>query len=212
MLPLSHAQDADTIASVTARSNTKTDEQLAALAARGDQVAQAELVRRYQKPVLGLCASLVNPQDAEDLAQDALVRVLTRLDSFTGQSALGTWIYRVTTNICLSHLRHRRRSPIQNSLGPESVEQIGEPRSGSSVQTGADLPPVKQALDNLTDDQRVILVLRDVRGLDYEQLAHVLDIPIGTVRSRLFRARRALANALERLDPNHLDTHDEPQP
>lgn len=172
-----------------------SQDQLVASARRGDRAAQAELIRRFQKPVLGLCSQLVGPRDAEDLAQDSLTQVLTRLDTFAGRSDIGTWIYRITTNTCLTHLRRRKRSPFHSDIsGP--TDAIGEPGGPWGVQTNEDRRSVRRALDRLPDEHRVILILRDVRGLEYEQLAEALGIPPGTVRSRLFRARRALREAL----------------
>jgi RNA polymerase sigma-70 factor (ECF subfamily) len=186
-----------TIKTVNRRPDHTSDEELARRAAAGDRDAAAEIVRRYQSPVLGLCTNLVGPADAEDLAQDALVRVLTRLDRFSGGSALGTWIYRLTTNLCLSHLRRRKRNPVRTIPDPQHASQNREPGRVPGVQTGETRLRVQRALLDLPDDQRAILVLRDARGLGYEQLAEVLEIPLGTVRSRLFRARRALADRLE---------------
>lgn len=174
---------------------TSTQEELLAAALRGDRDAQGELIRRFQKPVLGLCSQLVGPREAEDLAQDSLTQVLSRLDTFAGRSDLGTWIYRITTNICLTHLRRRKRSPFQRDISG-APEPIGEPGGASGVQTGEDRGSIRRALEGLPDEHRVILILRDVRGLEYEQLAEVLGIAPGTVRSRLFRARRALREAL----------------
>lgn len=176
------------------------DTDLVAPAGCGDRDAQAEIVRRFQKPVLSLCVQLVGAREAEDLAQDALTRVLSKLDTFTGRSELGTWVYRVTTNICLTHLRRRARSPFAPGYEPPE-SGFGEPHTHSGVQSGEDLSAVRRALERLADEHRVILVLRDVRGLEYDQLAEVLEIPIGTVRSRLFRARRALRQAIEKENP-----------
>jgi len=186
-----------TIAAVSRPLAKLSDQALAARAARRDREAQAELIERYREPIFGLCVNLVGPGEAPDLAQDALYRVLTRLDSFEGKSQLGTWIYRLTTNLCLTHLRRRKRSPFEPGPDLERSQQIGEPGPDSSVQTGEGLSRVRRALLDLPDAQRAILVLRDVQGLEYEQLAEALEIPIGTVRSRLFRARRALADLLE---------------
>ncbi len=186
---------------VAKRPDDISDETLAERAARGDRDAAGELVRRFERPVLSLCRNLVGPAEAQDLAQDALVRVLTRIDSFSGQSRFGTWVYRVATNECLSHLRRRKRSPVEYGLEANPCPQIGEPNPDSGIQMDESLSRVRAALMNLPDEQRAILVLRDVRGLDYEQLGQVLEIPIGTVRSRLFRARKALTTILEQHPP-----------
>jgi len=177
------------------------DETLAQQAARGDREAATEIIKRIERPVFSLCLNLVGPHEARDLAQDALVRVLTKLDSFSGRSKFRTWVYRVTTNECLSHLRRRSRSPVQYGLETDPRPQIGEPNPDSGIQMDESLSRVRGALMNLPDDQRAILVLRDVRGLEYEQLSEVLEIPIGTVRSRLFRARKALVKLLEQHPP-----------
>lgn len=174
---------------------TTSQDELLAAARRGNRDARGELVRRFQKPVLALCAQLVGSREAEDLAQDSLTQVLSRLDTFAGRSDLGTWIYRVTTNTCLTYLRRRKRSPIQSDIG-EVSQTIREPGGDSGVQTGEGRGSIRRALDSLPDEHRVILILRDVRGMEYEQLADVLGIAPGTVRSRLFRARRALREAL----------------
>ncbi len=185
---------------VANRPDDISDETLAERAANGDRDAQTELVTRFERPVYSLCLNLVGPAEARDLAQDALVRILTRLDSFTGKSRFGTWVYRVATNECLSHLRRRKRSPVQFGLDADPNRQVGEPNPDSGVQMDESLSRVRAALMNLPDEQRAILVLRDMRGLEYEQLSEVLGIPIGTVRSRLFRARKALASLLENPD------------
>lgn len=175
---------------------TTSQDELVAAALRGDRDAQGEIIRRFQKPVLGLCSQLVGPRQAEDLAQDSLTQVLARLDTFTGRSDLGTWIYRITTNICLTYLRRRKRSPLRTDDSAQACDPIGEPGGDWRVQTGENRGSIRRALESLADEHRVILILRDVRGLEYEQLAEVLGIAPGTVRSRLFRARRALREAL----------------
>lgn len=197
MVTLCGGRNTGTIEPVSNPLAKLSDEAIAAQATRGDRDAQAELIERYRKPVFGLCINLVGRAEAEDLAQDALYRVLTRLDSFEGKSQLGTWIYRLTTNLCLTHLRRRKRSPFEPAPDVDQTRQVGEPGPGTSVQTGEGLSRVRRALMDLPDAQRAILVLRDIRGLEYEQLAEALEIPVGTVRSRLFRARRALADLLD---------------
>jgi RNA polymerase sigma-70 factor, ECF subfamily len=186
---------------VANRPDDISDETLAERAARGDRDAQTQLIHRFERPIFSLCLNLVGPTHAHDLAQDALVRILTKLDSFSGMSRFGTWVYRVTTNECLSHMRRQKRSPVHFGLDSEPNTQVGEPNPDSGIQMDESLSRVRVALMNLPEDQRTILVLRDVRGLDYEQLGEVLEIPIGTVRSRLFRARKALMTLLEQHSP-----------
>lgn len=178
---------------MTPRSPNQRREQDWVRAARnGDREAQAAIIRRYQKPVFHLCVQLVNAREAEDLAQEALTRVLSKLDTFKGNSDLGTWIYRITTNICLTHRRRRARSPFVGNS-----DALPEPIADPRVQRQDADVRIREALDRLSDEHRVILLLRDVRGMEYEQLAEVLEIPLGTVRSRLFRARQALRDVLE---------------
>ncbi len=174
----------------------------------GRAEAWNELVRRYQDRVFTLCLRMVNNDRdlAADLSQDAFLRIIRGLDSFDDRARLSTWVYRVTVNSCLSRLRQEklRRHPSLNAPqstndGPpaSSRRQTREPPPGSRVQTVDERERLLGALGVLSDEHRAILILRDSRGLEYEQIAETLDIPVGTVRSRLFRARAALRNELE---------------
>ncbi|HRQ73677.1 MAG TPA: sigma-70 family RNA polymerase sigma factor [Phycisphaerales bacterium] len=178
----------------------------AILAGRGD--AWNDLVRRYQDRVFSLCLRMVNNDRdlAADLSQDAFLRIIRGLGSFDDRARLSTWVYRVTINSCLSRLRQEklRRHPSLDSpqstndvLPASSRRQTREPPPGSRVQTVDERERLLGALGVLSDEHRAILILRDSRGLEYEQIAETLDIPVGTVRSRLFRARAALRNELE---------------
>jgi RNA polymerase sigma-70 factor (ECF subfamily) len=191
----------------SAKLSRASDSDLARAVVAGQPGAPDELVRRYQHRVFGICLNLVGPSHAADLTQDALLRVLIHLDRFTGASELSTWIYRVTTNICLTFLRRQRRSPVRFDGQGDETLQTGELASDGRVQQTEQASALGRALLSLPDEQRAIIVLRDVRGLEYEHLASVLEIPLGTVRSRLFRARKALREAIERSasnqDPNH---------
>ncbi|MBX3321656.1 MAG: sigma-70 family RNA polymerase sigma factor [Phycisphaeraceae bacterium] len=174
-----------------------SDEALARAVALGQRDAAAELVKRYQHRVFGICMNLVGPARAADLTQDALLRILTHIEGFSGLSELSTWIYRVTTNTCLSHLRRERRSPVQTGPLHDTTTSGRELSSAVGIEQTEQTATLMRALLSLPDEHRAILVLRDVRGLEYEQLSEVLEIPLGTVRSRLFRARRALRHAFE---------------
>jgi RNA polymerase sigma-70 factor (ECF subfamily) len=180
--------------------------------------AWAELLARYQDRLFGVCIRMVNDRDmAADLTQDAMVKIIEGLSSYDGRAKLSTWMIRVTMNVCLSKLRSEklRRHASLDGMGARegrSGEQFADVRLGTSGATGGELRPdrgvirgegharVAQALCGLPLDQRSLLVLRDCRNLDYEQIAEILDVPVGTVKSRLFRARAALREALEAQD------------
>ena len=144
---------------------------------------------------------LQHDADALDAAQDALVAAVRALPRFDGRSSFGTWLYRITTNTCLDELRRRRRRPVVG-LGGAEGEASGEalPRSGGGpwhrdpAEVVADRIDVDAALRALPEEFRVVVVLRDVADLPYDEIADILTIPIGTVRSRLARGRAALAD------------------
>jgi RNA polymerase sigma-70 factor (ECF subfamily) len=163
-----------------------------------------------------------NPDTAADLTQDAMVKIIQGLPTWDARAALTTWMIRVAMNVTLSHLRAqklRRHASIEGlseaggrasrhagprsrvgptgSGRPASLEQHREPDGPSSVQKEELRERVAGALAALEPDHRAILILRDMQDLDYEQIAAVLDVAVGTVKSRLFRARAALRQALE---------------
>ncbi|MCI0674649.1 MAG: sigma-70 family RNA polymerase sigma factor [Phycisphaerales bacterium] len=192
----------------------------------GAYAAIEELIRSYQRRVYSICYRMVKHEaDAADLTQDVLLKVVENLPTYNGQSKLSTWVIRVTMNHCLTHLRKEKirdhKSLDRAGMGHGSGENAGAGRGGSGVGGAAGgggvagglrskepLPAesVEQAqlreallsaLEGLDAPSRAILVLRDMQDLDYEQLAEVLEIPLGTVKSRLFRARAALRAAVE---------------
>ncbi len=208
--PTPHGRAAD------AEAAAARDGQLVAQARAGDAGALSTLLARAQNRVYAVCLRLVNDPDlALDLAQDTLLKVARNLDQFDGRSAFATWTYRVATNVCLSHMRAarlRRHTTLDGlpepvaenhgfaqtdaALDREAGELAGDP-GVKEPGGGHALAAVERALATLDPEPRAILVLRDVRGLDYEQLAAVLDVPLGTVKSRLFRARALLRARLE---------------
>ena len=178
--------------------------QLIERAKAGDAAAAGEIVERYQRRIYTLCLRILSDTDAaEELTQDTLVKALTGLENFDGRSALGTWLHRIATNACFSRIRSDRVRSKGRVPWPES----GEPIAPQRVQQGEDRLDAAQrsrlvaaALERINPEHRVVLVLRDVQGLEYEQVAEVLGIPMGTIKSRLFRARAALRQAVERLE------------
>ena len=175
----------------------------AALIARcttGDEAACAELVAAHQRMVYGLAFNLLgNRDDALDLSQDVFLRVFRTLSSFRGQSALRTWIYRIVVNQARNRQRwwRRRHRGSQVSLD-DHVQQCGDFESASTVLPDRALASketaerIWRALDHLPFDQRTALILREIDGLRYEEIAFSLGVAVGTVKSRLTRARQAL--------------------
>ncbi len=191
---------------------------------RGDPSGWRLLLGRHQSNVYNLCLRLVGHRElAEDLAQDTLVKIVQNIQRFDGRAKFSTWLYRITMNVCLSRLRAekvRRHSSLDSpgdrsgrvgtggtgwGGGADEGPSVGssvrsrEPDAGLGVESGEQRLHILEALDCLDAEQRAILVLRDTRDLDYDQIAEVLEVPVGTVKSRLFRARAALRQALESL-------------
>lgn len=168
--------------------------------ATGDQSACAELVSAHQRMVFGLALHLLGDRDeALDVSQEVFLRVFRTIASFRGQSALRTWIYRIVVNQARNRQRwwRRRRRSDQVSLD-EHLQQFGDLESKNDVLPDRLLASketasrIWQALDRLPFDQRTALVLREVDGLRYEEIAFTLGVAVGTVKSRLTRARQAL--------------------
>lgn len=180
---------------------------------RGEAQAWPALIARHQDRLFSVCMRMVHNRDlAADLTQDAFVKIIQGMDSFDGRAKLSTWMIRITMNVCLSKLRSeklRRHASIeaiqdgtQSNTGPErgvgrGFEQEREPASVSGVQAHEDQERVLLALRQLDPDQRAVLILCDCRGHSYEQIAEVLGVAVGTVKSRLFRARTALRDLVE---------------
>jgi RNA polymerase sigma-70 factor, ECF subfamily len=163
-------------------------------AQQGDRTALDALLRRHYDRVFALCRRLTgNEADALDAAQDACIAIVRGLPRFDGRAAFGTWAYRVATNACLDELRRRRRRP--EPILPDGTAQLAATApDGDSVVV--DRMTVDGALAQLAPDLRAAVVLRDLCDLDYAAIAEVLDIPPGTVRSRIARGRARLADLL----------------
>lgn len=178
--------------------------QLIERARSGDGAAAGEIVERYQRRIFTLCVRILGDTDAaEELTQETLVKALTGLERFDGRSKLGTWLHRIATNACYSRIRSDRVRSRGRVAWPETAEPQARPgvkRADEVLDAGQRRRLVSLALDQIQPEHRVVLVLRDVQGLEYEQVAEVLGVPIGTIKSRLFRARAALREAIERLE------------
>lgn len=164
----------------------------------GDGAALGRLLRVYEQRVYATCWRFTrNHEDATDLAQQTFLNAVRHLDAFDGRAAFGTWIFRICTNACISHLRKEK---LRRHQGEESMrgEAAPEPPPESRVETDEMHRRLHEALSAIDADSRAMLVLRDWQGLDYGEIATVLGVPVGTVKSRLFRARAVLREELER--------------
>jgi len=172
-----------------------TDASLVAAARSGDQAAFAALVRRYQGLVYAVCVRLLGDRDAaEDITQEAFIRAYLSLDRFRGTN-FRSWVLRIAHNAALDHLRAARRHPhLPLERAPEQRSQ-SEP--ALQVEQHGLIAALEAALAALPPEQRAVVVLVDVEGLAYEEAAEVLGVPVGTVKSRLARARVRLRASLE---------------
>ncbi len=166
-----------------------TEEALVTRALNGDANAFAELVRRYRDRLLNLAWQLLgNRDEAEDAVQDALLFAYEHLHQFRGEARLFTWLYRITVNACRTRLRQRRTEPL-----PEDWEPADEIDWRAVEAQWWRKRQVDAVLSELPEPLRLVLILREMHDLSYDEIAAVLDIPVGTVRSRLFEARKRFA-------------------
>lgn len=166
-----------------------------------------EFLEKNARLVFNLALRLVgNPTDAEDLAQDALIRALKALPGFRGESSQSTWVYRITVNTWKNRVRSEKRRSFWKTLplhllfgedgSEEKVPPAEEPSPDAGLETEETARTVQKALLELDEDSRAVVILREIEGLSYDQIAESLGLPEGTVKSRLSRARDALKSKL----------------
>ncbi|MEM8737505.1 MAG: sigma-70 family RNA polymerase sigma factor [Planctomycetota bacterium] len=181
------------------------ESELVERARRGDPGALAELLRSQESRVYHVCLRMVShADDAAELAQDTLVKMMEHLAEFRGDAKLSTWATRIAMNLSISHLRKRKPRRTASLSQPNRSGQAAygesipgrEPTPESCVEQKEMLDELQFAIAQLDDDQRAVLVLRDLEQLDYQTIADTLDLPVGTVKSRLFRARLSLREKL----------------
>ncbi len=181
------------------------EQQLLERSKAGDVAAFEELIEAYQKKIFNLAFRIVqNYDDAADLAQEALIRIFRSIANFREQSSFSTWIYRITTNVCLDEIRKKKNARVL-SLDEEIHMEDGEmkrqimsddPQPDEVAEREELRRLIDDAIKSLPEDQRLVLTLRDIQGLSYEEISKILDCPGGTVKSRINRARQALKNVL----------------
>ncbi|HKE93585.1 MAG TPA: RNA polymerase sigma factor RpoE [Povalibacter sp.] len=183
------------------------DQQLVQRVQKGDKAAFDLLVRKYQHRVLKLVSRFVNDAaEAEDVAQEAFLKAYRALPAFRGDSAFYTWLYRIAINTAKNTLVSNRRRPVDFDLDlqdPEQHDRQAMLKDGDTPEgvllTDEIRGVVERALEQLPEDLRTAIVLRELEGLSYEEIAEAMDCPVGTVRSRIFRAREAIDKRLKPL-------------
>jgi len=175
-------------------------------ARNGDVKAFETIIEDYQKKVFNIALRMIgNHDDASELAQEVFIRIFKSLKNFKGESSLSTWIYRITTNVCLDELRKRKNKNIV-SLDEDVKQDDGEikrqvedarPTPDVIAEKNEVLRVVKEAILSLPEDQRTVIILRDIQGFSYDEIAKIMNCPEGTVKSRINRSRQILRDRLK---------------
>ena len=190
-------------------SAAETDQQLIARVQKGDSRAFDMLVLKYQHKVQGVISRYVHDRhEVQDVAQEAFIKAYRALPKFRGDSQFYTWLYRIAINTAKNHLVSRSRRPPGSDVEVEDAEHFDAGGALRDIETpesalfGAELKAVvERAIKELPDDLRAAVTLREFDGLSYEDIAEIMDCPVGTVRSRIFRARESIDRQVkEQLD------------
>lgn len=183
----------------------EVDQQLVERAQRGDKHAFELLVAKYQRKLARLLSRFIrDPGEVEDVAQEAFIKAYRALPSFRGDSAFYTWLYRIGINAAKNYLvAMGRRAPTTTEHDAEDAESFDDGDQLRDINTPENVLMSKQvatvvntAMDQLPEELRTAITLREIEGLSYEDIAEIMNCPIGTVRSRIFRAREAIADKL----------------
>lgn len=177
----------------------------------GETGAFREIIEKYQKPVYSHCRGFLrNEQEAEDASQEVFVNVFKSIKRFRGDSKLGTWIYRITANVCKNKLKQLKRlnAPLiddasQNEEGEtvsivERVKEKEEKEPDREFASKSASELISRRIAELTDEQKQVIMLRDVEGRSYEEIARIMRLTVSAVKSKLFRARENLRDTLKR--------------
>jgi RNA polymerase sigma-70 factor (ECF subfamily) len=170
---------------------------------QGDELAWEALVRRFQSRVYAVALQYVrNPDDARDVAQDIFVKLYQRLGTFRGHETFLPWLLRLSRNACIDHLRRRKARPPRTDIPVDEGPQLPAPGPDphESWAVGHRRRLVWRALQRLTEANREMIVLKEIHGLNLQEIADLLEIPMGTVKSRSNRARLELARAIQAME------------
>lgn len=185
----------------------ETDQQLVERAQKGDTRAFDLLVKKYQHKILGLIGRYINDHaEVQDVAQEAFIKAYRALGKFRAESAFYTWMYRIAINTAKNHLVSRGRRPPGSDLDINDAEIVDMSGRLADIETPEAAiardqleAAVFEAIENLPDDLRTAITLRELDGMSYEDIAQIMQCPVGTVRSRIFRAREAVDQHIQPL-------------
>ncbi|HAD10456.1 MAG TPA: RNA polymerase sigma factor RpoE [Porticoccaceae bacterium] len=185
-----------------------TDQQLVARVQRGDKAAFDVLVLKYQHKISAIVSRFVSDRDeVNDVVQEAFIKAYRALGNFRGDSQFYTWLYRIAVNTAKNYLVSRSRRPPGSDIDVDEAEQFSSTDKLSDVDTPENLVyrdelerAVNGAIKNLPEDLRTAVTLREFEGLSYDEIAAIMDCPVGTVRSRIFRAREAIDQEIQTLE------------
>jgi RNA polymerase sigma-70 factor (ECF subfamily) len=187
------------------------DADLVALAQEGRESAYRELVRRYERPVFSLIFRMVRDREvSEDLAQDTFIKVLNHIDKYRPEFKLSSWLFKIANNVAIDHLRKRQLDTISIDGSPHamsaaeveatSFDVVARQESALEEMEAKELgSSIERAIQKLRPEYRACIMLRHVEGRSYEEIAATLDLPLGTVKTYIHRARHQLRDALEGL-------------
>ncbi len=192
------------IVNIQPRISEQLDEELVSRVQQGDKTAFDYLVIKYQHRIIQLVNSYVkDPSEAQDVAQEAFIKAYRALGDFRGEAAFYTWLYRIAINTAKNYLNSRTRRHSDYHLDIQEVEDMGNASQLKGMDTPLQLllnqeimATLNRAIENLPEEMRIAFNLRELEGLSYEEIAQTMDCPIGTIRSRLFRAREAIDKQL----------------
>jgi RNA polymerase sigma-70 factor (ECF subfamily) len=187
------------------------DADLVSLAQEGREAAYRELVRRYERPVFSLIFRMVRDREvAEDLAQDTFIKVLNHIDKYRPEFKLSSWLFKIANNVAIDHLRKRQLDTVSIDGSPHamsaaeieatSFDVVARQESALDEMEAKELgSAIERAIQRLRPEYRACIMLRHVEGRSYEEIAATLDLPLGTVKTYIHRARHQLRDALEGL-------------
>ena len=183
------------------------DEELVAKVQRGDKVAFDCLVIKYQHKIIQLVNGYVkDPSEAQDVAQEVFIKAYRALGNFRGEAAFYTWLYKIAINTAKNYLLSRARRNSNSHVDIQDAEVLEQAQQLRNIETPERqllneeiIDTIKAVIDNLPEDMRTAIILREFEGMSYEEIAEAMDCPVGTIRSRIFRARDAIDSKLNPL-------------